>query len=362
MSSLIPDDAELILHIGAPKTGTSAVQRHFHAQAEVLRRHGLHYPRHGLDANGVSGGHADLVALVLGAGPAAGRRALVRHLADARRAGCRLLLSAESTFLHPAAIVAALPTPRFHVVALARHPLDAVVSHHNQGVKRHRTRRPLRRLAAAIVAAHEPLRSLSGEPLLEWRDRCGRERVTVLPYVVAGETVDATALLRAVVGLPTMARPRPVNTSYPPAALELKRLVNLVPAELLGNLDEALDLRLQAFADARGRPAPTLDDLLDADSCAALEGVFQPAVARVEAAFGIRLGRRAPVATSPGTPADAWSELALERPLAEQLRAAVAAALAAGATAPGLHELARIIAPDGSGDTDPPPHRLPPTM
>ena len=101
MTTLISPDTELILHVGAPKTGTSAVQRHFHAQADVLRRHGIHYPHHHLDANGVSGGHGDLLAQALAAGPIAGRQAIAQNLAAARREECRLLLSAESAFLHP---------------------------------------------------------------------------------------------------------------------------------------------------------------------------------------------------------------------------------------------------------------------
>ena len=91
MTTLISPDTELILHVGAPKTGTSAVQRHFHAQADVLRRHGIHYPHHHLDANGVSGGHGDLLAQALAAGPIAGRQAIAQNLAAARRAECRLL-------------------------------------------------------------------------------------------------------------------------------------------------------------------------------------------------------------------------------------------------------------------------------
>jgi hypothetical protein len=66
MPAAIPADARLILHIGAPKTGSSAVQRYCCEHAADLRRQGLHYPEHPLDANGVSGGHGELFALLLG--------------------------------------------------------------------------------------------------------------------------------------------------------------------------------------------------------------------------------------------------------------------------------------------------------
>ena len=345
MTTLISPDTELILHVGAPKTGTSAVQRHFHAQADVLRRHGIHYPHHHLDANGVSGGHGDLLAQALAAGPIAGRQAIAQNLAAARRAECRLLLSAESAFLHPQAIVATLPTSRFHVICLARHPLDAVVSHHNQGVKRHRTKRPLRRLAAMILAAREPPRSLSGEPLFEWRACCGDERLTVLPYVVAGVPVDATAMLRELIGLPAEAPAGQVNRSYTPGAVELKRLVNHLPTKLLDAVDGEFDLRLQADADSRQEPRPTLTELLDVDTCAALDRVFRPTVDRLEAEFGICLGRDVARPTTTIDTAEAvWSRLADDPVFAARIRAVVTAARAAESASPTFRELSRIIA------------------
>ncbi|MFM8734922.1 MAG: hypothetical protein ACKOC8_07005 [Pirellulales bacterium] len=324
-------DAELILHVGAPKTGSSAAQRHFCSQAAVLRRHGIHYPPHRLDTNGVSGGHGDLLARALAAPARAGRRLLGRHLADARRSGCRLLLSAEAAFLQPHAVTAILPTPRFHVVCLLRHPLDAVVSHHNQGVKRHRSRRPLWRLARAILAHRDPVRSLVGDPLLAWLVAAGAERLAVLPYVVAGTTVDTVALLRGWLGLPAAALPTTVNSSYTPGALEFRRLVNHLPPDLIEPIDADLDRWLQAYSDARPAWRPALEDLVDADVSRALDDHFRPAVEQVEKAFRLRLDRRRH-RTRLGhadTPADVWKCLATASDLATSIGRAVVATVAA---------------------------------
>ncbi len=323
-------DAELILHVGAPKTGSSAVQRHFCLQADVLRRHGIHYPPHRLDTNGVSSGHGDLLTSAIDAAPATGRRLLARHLDAARQAGCRLLLSTETAFLRPEAVTAVLPTSRYRVVCLIRHPLDALVSHHNQGVKRHGSRQPLWRLARAIITRRDPMRSLAGEVLLDWLATAGRNRLTVLPYAVAGTTVDAVARLREMLGLPATATQVAVNSSYTPGALEFKRLANHLSPEHLGPIDADLDRWLQAYADARPDWRPSLEDLVDADTCTALEDHFQPAVERVEQAFGIRLGRRRRSPAGPAdTPADVWASLAADGDLAARVERAIAATIAA---------------------------------
>ena len=126
MTSLVPDDAELVLHIGGPKTGSSAIQRNFCLHAAELRAAGILYPEHPLDRNGISGGHGELFALLTGSQPASARRALAGHLAAARRDGCRLVLSAEGIFSQAARVCAALPTRSLHVVCLVRHPLDEI--------------------------------------------------------------------------------------------------------------------------------------------------------------------------------------------------------------------------------------------
>lgn len=347
MPAAIPADARLILHIGAPKTGSSAVQRYCCEHAADLRREGLHYPEHPLDANGVSGGHGELFALLLGGQAAAARRALACHLADARRAGCRLVLSAEGMLPHAGAVVAALPTDHFHVVCFVRHPLDAIASHHNQGIKRHFGTGPLAKAAAAILAGSFPNPSLSGEVLLDWLVHCGRARMAVLPYVVNGQPIDATAAFLELMGLLAPAgRAALVNRSYTPVAAAFKRLVNGLPEALLAAVDAPLDAALQAYSDARPEPRPMLEHLVDPAQHAALERHFRGSVERVEAAFGIQLECRRPAAPGSGAAADdtieaVWRHVARDERLAGHLHDAVAGADPSAGQA--LGELVRII-------------------
>jgi hypothetical protein len=48
---------DVVFHIGAPKTGASAIQKFLLENRQALKSLGFYYPEHALDENGVSGGH-----------------------------------------------------------------------------------------------------------------------------------------------------------------------------------------------------------------------------------------------------------------------------------------------------------------
>ena len=321
MNGRVPAAGELVLHIGAPKTGSSTIQRHCCLNSAELRSAGLLYPPHPLDDNGVSGGHGGLFA-----GPVETvRERLAGHLADARLADCRLLLSAESIFADADAVIAALPTTAFHVICFVRHPVDAIAAHHNQGIKRHGGTQTLEQAAAALVAGRIENRSLSGAVLLDWLRICGRERMTVLPYVEHGRPVDSVAWFRGVLGLPATTDDAPINRGYTPAAAEFRRLVNMLPGPTVAGFDGPLDLSLQEYSNASPSPRPTATDILSPDRLAALEAFYRDDVLRLEGAFGIRLEQRdTRPAAETDTLVDVWRHVARDAALAGQVRAAVA--------------------------------------
>ena len=346
MRPRLPDDTDLILHVGAPKTGSSAIQRHLCRHARELRDAGLHYPEHPLDANGVSGGHGELFTLLLGGQASSARQAIACHLGDARRLGCRLMLSAEGIFDRAADVVPLLPPSRLHVVCFLRHPVDAIASHHNQGIKRHFGTEPLSQAVEAIVSGEMANRGLTGEVLFDWLRACGRERITVLPYVEDGMTVDAVGRLCEFLGLPRPPAEPLINRSYTPAAVAFKRLVNRLPEPLIAAVDEALDRSLQTWSDSRGEARPKAADTLDPDRLAAFERHVAADVARLEAAFGLTLERCQPI-ESKETPSDAiedvWRHVRRDADLAARLRAAVAEAARRGVAAEGFDDLVRLV-------------------
>ena len=87
---------KLIVHIGTPKTGTTAVQQFLKHNQQVLRGVGFHYatPPHNL-------GHANSVANALNAGDSRTVQAfLAKHVRRARRNGAEtILISAENFYV-----------------------------------------------------------------------------------------------------------------------------------------------------------------------------------------------------------------------------------------------------------------------
>jgi hypothetical protein len=86
---------KLILHIGTPKTGTTAVQRFLHRNQRALTEYGFHYatPPHGSE-------HANAVANALSTDDSRTVQTfLARHVKSARRRGAdNILISAENFY------------------------------------------------------------------------------------------------------------------------------------------------------------------------------------------------------------------------------------------------------------------------
>ncbi len=357
MPSRIPDSAEFILHIGGPKTGSSAAQRAFCLHADLLRSQGILYPAHPLDQNGVSGGHGDIFVMLTNGQAEQARKTFEAYLDDARRNGCRLLMSAEVAFAMADTIVPALPTDAFHVVSFVRHPMDALASHYNQGIKRNASRGTLEQIAKVVVSMPSVPSSLTGVALFDWLRHCGHERMTVLPYVEGGRPVNTPVRLAAALGV-TLEEDaaRPVNASYTPAAVKFKLLVNHLPPPLLAAVDAELDVAVQAYSDLPRRRSQGLAEWVTPETIAGLEARFRDNVDRLQAEFGSAIVSRETIDSPPPSEAavdsiDAvWAHVRATGALAIRVQKAVAAALATEPGNPALVELAGII-----GQADPLP-------
>jgi hypothetical protein len=106
---------KLIVHIGTPKTGTTALQQFLHANRQSLAARGFHYatPPHGLP-------HSNFVANALNAGEKRSVRAfLTKHTDIAHRDGAHTLLVSAENF-YAMSVLAAMPRRQACATAVER--------------------------------------------------------------------------------------------------------------------------------------------------------------------------------------------------------------------------------------------------
>tara|TARA_Y100001956_G_scaffold78101_1_gene89368 strand:- start:703 stop:2529 length:1827 start_codon:yes stop_codon:yes gene_type:complete len=128
---------DIKIHIGPPKTGTSAIQKWCLQNKEKLLQSGVYYPVHDLDPNGVSSGNLlSLYERNQSDELKYSCEKLKLLLADAKEKGARtILLSSEFFFKKVPEIAIKIPNAIF--VAYIRFDLGKVESNYNQSVKRH---------------------------------------------------------------------------------------------------------------------------------------------------------------------------------------------------------------------------------
>ncbi|QOR37436.1 hypothetical protein HNO52_02090 [Billgrantia diversa] len=258
---------DVVLHIGAPKSGSSAIQRFCQTNREALAEWGYYYPEHSLDRNGVSGGHTQLAGALLNGKQAQAEQRLSEWLQHARESGLCLLLSAEALYGKVAEMHAITRELDVRVIGFLRHPVDYLLGNHNQGIKRHMGTQRLNEQLPTLLS--QPTQHLVGLPLLKWADAFGDEYCAFLPYRSprqGGESIEQRFL--QVLGIPEAEAVRLVgdvaitNRSYVKSALELKRLLNTVLPELPDSLAHRVDWSLQGYSDrAEGEQGYTMADL-----------------------------------------------------------------------------------------------------
>ncbi|MFT2091636.1 sulfotransferase [Paraglaciecola sp. 2405UD69-4] len=210
---------QIYIHIGPPKTGTSAIQKWLSNNTDFLKQNDIFYPQHETDENGVSSGNVlnifertvDKKLLLL-------TQKVEKVLTDCKAAGCTiLLLSSEFFFFQITELLSVFPNAQF--ITYIRFPLDVIESSYNQSVKRHSEVR-------ALGIAEEPqayhLRQL--ELMLD--------KYTQAPFIIRfysnevfykGDIVCDFLSIFDVESEPTQ---QIVNPSYNFESLEVKRWLN----------------------------------------------------------------------------------------------------------------------------------------
>lgn len=249
------DAPDVILHIGAPKCGSSAIQRLCMAYRSDLLEHGYYYPKHSLDKNGVSGGHTQFAGALVNGKKEHARNTFHSWLGEARSKKATLLISAEALYGQHAALQSLCSGLRVSVIAFLRHPVDYLLGNHNQGIKRHMSTQRLANLLPEALS--RPTRHLVGEPLLDWADAFGDDQCRFMAYhsprdggaPIEKSFLDALGLNNSDLIVAAMENAGTTNRSYVKTALELKRLLNTVLSELPDTLAHQIDWCLQGYSD-----------------------------------------------------------------------------------------------------------------
>ncbi|WP_137222058.1 hypothetical protein [Shewanella sp. MEBiC00475] len=136
----------ILIHIGPPKTGTSAIQFCLKNDRKRLAEAGIFYPEHTTDINGISSGNLNSIFDTVGDDRVLNEAKITQLLELCNRSNFHtLLLSSEFFFERLADIVELLPSARF--IAYVRNPLDSFESLYNQSVKRHHHTKPIKNSA-----------------------------------------------------------------------------------------------------------------------------------------------------------------------------------------------------------------------
>lgn len=259
---------DVVLHIGAPKCGSSAIQRFSVTHRDELLKLGFYYPEHNLDVNGVSGGHTQVAGALLHGKREQAGETLQSWLSEARAHRACLLLSAEAFYGQYAAMAELCHGLRVRVVAFLRHPVDYLLANHNQGIKRHYSTQRLGALLPEFL--DRPTGHLVGQPLLQWADSFGEDNCNFMAYQspsaggasVEGRFLAALGLSSYQVSTLLEHSQGITNRSYVKSALELKRLLNTVLKGLPDALVHQVDWSLQGFSDrAHSESGFTMNDL-----------------------------------------------------------------------------------------------------
>lgn len=250
----------VLLHIGSPKAGSSALQSFMLSSRKSLEKLGFYYPEHGTDKNGVSGGHGQLWVTMREGDQKKAEALFDKWYSSARKKNLKLVLSSESFFNQPESMRSLL-CDRFNiqpnevrVVAFVRSPIDYFMGNYNQGIKRHDQVWSLSNELHTTLKIGRP--NLAGVPLMQWADVFGDDQCRFLTYQKPTTDIpQIEAVFLEELGVPDSDIPgllpekKITNRSYVRSALELKRTLNTVLPQLSPEVGREIDWALQGYSD-----------------------------------------------------------------------------------------------------------------
>lgn len=268
---------DIIVHIGAGKTGSSAIQKFLLQNRDVLAKHNFYYPEHELDKNGISGGHS-LFGLSLVNNEIEKAEVIFKsYVALAKEKNMTLLLSAESLFNYHGRFHALTKGYNCKIISFFREPLEAILSSYNQSVKRHFDTMPLGEVCNKALSTNMMGSGVYGK----WTELFGKENMTILEYDLdyfKKHSIQEVFLTHIGLDAKTIQNIKPkefqqINRSYTLAELEFKRVLNHILDKENNQENYEIDWTLQKLSDEK-QETYTLVDQLSSDMYTVLNEKF----------------------------------------------------------------------------------------
>ncbi|MCP4053630.1 MAG: hypothetical protein GY739_11285 [Mesoflavibacter sp.] len=210
---------KVLIHIGPPKSGTSAIQYSLQKNKQKLAANGIYYPKHLIDVNGISSGNLSSIYDVANKDRTINATKVFSLLAKCAELNMHtLLLSSEFFFERINEIVTVLPQAKF--ITYVRNPLDSFESLYNQSVKRHHKVQPIK------MSTKLPMLYLT--KLYRLIDELGADKFILRSYSKSaffkGSIIND---FYSILGVETPSDVnKNINSSYSFEALEFKRWLN----------------------------------------------------------------------------------------------------------------------------------------
>lgn len=218
-------EKRVLIHVGPPKTGTSAIQNWCVKNTEILNSHGIYYPTHEMDNNGISSGHLRITCDVREP-TKSGERAKISFseekflqlLSDFEASEYQTLLLSSEFFIQYMNTIKKL-SKNVTFVAYLRNPIEIVESNYNQGVKRSGFTHKIG-MSNFNTFPHFSL-------LRDYLKTHGDKSLSIRLYKFGQDlTFNLIQDFLSFLGIEYTVFPSTVNNSYSFEALEFKRWVN----------------------------------------------------------------------------------------------------------------------------------------
>lgn len=264
---------KIILHIGSPKTGSSAIQNYLMQYQKRLCLLGYFYPAHWRDANGVSPGHAALAAKLKANDLDGAAQWVETQYGKAQAHNKTLILSSEAFFSESKNLYPILKnfSDDIQVVGYCRFPADLVVSAYCHGIKRNFETRDLATYCEDVLkgAQHD---FYTGQYFWDWREVAGHENVRFKLFnraMFSKNSLHADFLKTIGCSERVMRqfikKPAEINARFTPSVEQFKLIVNHFLDRQALEQNRQLDDCLQHFSDHSGESPKSTKQRLGAD-------------------------------------------------------------------------------------------------